>query len=93
MRTTIEDRSPPLATTARFANPDRHMKLHRLLVPVDFTTATLPALRFAGALAEKFASTIHLLHVIEDHPTAMGEAAAADDHHDRRLAGHLCSPC
>jgi universal stress protein A len=49
------------------------MKLQCLLVPVDFTRATLEALRFADALAEHFGSTICLLHVIEDHPMAMGE--------------------
>lgn len=56
MRTTLEDHSPPLAATERFASADRHLKLQRLLVPVDFTTATLPALHFASTLAERFGS-------------------------------------
>jgi nucleotide-binding universal stress UspA family protein len=75
MRTTLEDRSPPRATTEHYASADRHVKFQRLLVPVDFTAATRPALHFAGALAERFGSTIYLLHVVEDHPMAMGEAA------------------
>jgi nucleotide-binding universal stress UspA family protein len=75
MRTTLEDRSPRRATTERHGSAERHVKLQHLLVPVDFTPATLPALRFANTLAEHFGSTVCLLHVIEDHPMAMGEAA------------------
>ena len=68
MRQRLEKRS-------RYAGTAQHVKLQGLLVPVDFTPATLQSLRFAGTLAEQFGSTIYLLHVIEDHPMAMSEAA------------------
>ena len=50
---------------------NRHGKLRRVLVPVDFTPASLSALRYAGILAEQFDSTIYLLHVVETHPLAI----------------------
>ena len=37
----------------------------RILVPVDFTRKTLPAVRAAGRLAQSFAAEVTLLHVIE----------------------------
>jgi hypothetical protein len=55
--------------------PDPHRRFLRLLVPVDFTAASLEALRYAGVVAERFGSTIHLLHVVETHPFAMSEGA------------------
>src|SRR5215203_2747438 len=75
MRTRFERRSPSVAATGRVASAHPHVKLQRLLVPVDFTLSSLHAVRFAGTLAERFDSTIYLLHVIEEHPMAMGEAA------------------
>jgi len=54
---------------------DKPRKFQRVLVPVDFTPASLNALRYAGILAERFDSTIHLLHVTETHPMAMSEGA------------------
>jgi nucleotide-binding universal stress UspA family protein len=44
---------------------DPRLKLRRILVPVDFTSASLPALRYATRLARQFGSQIHLLHVLE----------------------------
>ena len=37
-----------------------------ILVPTDFSDASAAALEFARALAEAFASTLHLLHVVQD---------------------------
>jgi nucleotide-binding universal stress UspA family protein len=48
----------------------------RLFVPVDFTPGSIGALRFAGILAERFGSTIYLLHVVETHPFAMSDGAS-----------------
>ena len=47
----------------------------RILVPVDFTPASVHALRRAASLAERFGSTVLLLHVIETHPFAMNGPA------------------
>jgi len=76
MKTTVEKDLPVESTAEHFASFHRRVKLQQLLVPVDFTPATLQGLRFAGTLAEQFGSTIWLLHVIEEHPMAMGDAAA-----------------
>ena len=54
---------------------DPHLNLRRILVPVDFTPASVHALRYAGSLAERFGSTVCLLHVVEDHPFAMNGRA------------------
>lgn len=42
-------------------------ELKRILVPIDFTTASLVALEYAASLAAPFGSTVHLLHVLEPH--------------------------
>lgn len=44
---------------------DPHLKMQRLLVPVDFTPASLHALRYAARMAEQFGGTIALLHVVD----------------------------
>lgn len=58
----------PLATE-RHGSPregtDTHLKLQRILVPVDFTPASLHALRYAARLAERPDSWVYLLHVLE----------------------------
>ncbi len=41
------------------------IELQRILVPVDFSPASKDGLTFAGALADRFRSRLHLLHVIE----------------------------
>ena len=50
--------------------------LNRILVPTDFSDSSQAALRYGIALARKFDSRLHLLHVPE-HP---GEAADRDAH-------------
>ena len=47
------------------AGLDPHLKMQRLLVPVDFTPASLHALRYAARMAQQFNGTITLLHVVD----------------------------
>jgi universal stress protein A len=42
------------------------IELRRILVPTDFSMHSQNAMRYAAALAEKFQSTIYLLHVVQD---------------------------
>src|SRR5579872_6429005 len=51
-----------LSAAARSAQA---LKLKRILVPVDFSEASLKALTYAVPFAERFGATIHLVHVIE----------------------------
>jgi nucleotide-binding universal stress UspA family protein len=46
----------------------------RILVPVDFSTSTTPAVACARDMARVFGSRVHLLHVTED-PAAQGWAS------------------
>jgi nucleotide-binding universal stress UspA family protein len=46
-------------------NTDLHFKMQRILVPIDFTPATLHALRCAARMAEKFQGSVCLVHVID----------------------------
>jgi nucleotide-binding universal stress UspA family protein len=47
------------------AAADPHLKMQRLLVPVDFTPASLHALRYAARMAKQFGGSITLLHVVD----------------------------
>lgn len=49
-------------------------RMQRLLVPLDFSGKSRQALRYAIPLAQKFASRVHLVHVL----TPTGKTAAAD---------------
>jgi nucleotide-binding universal stress UspA family protein len=66
-----------------------HANLQRILVPLDFTPASRPALHYAAILAERFGSTIYLLHVIEEHPFAMGESALMLMKPDEEMTGDV----
>jgi nucleotide-binding universal stress UspA family protein len=44
------------------------IELHKILVPVDFSPASRNGLQFAAALAKRFHSRLHLVHVIEPAP-------------------------
>ena len=44
---------------------DPPMKMQRILVPIDFTPASLHALRYAARMAETFKGSVCLLHVID----------------------------
>jgi nucleotide-binding universal stress UspA family protein len=47
-------------------------ELKKILVPIDFTTASLVALEYAASLAARFGSTVHLLHVLKPHGVVGG---------------------
>ena len=65
----ITDSPARLTDTGVHAEP--HQPWLRILVPIDFTPASVHALRRAASLAERFGSTVCLLHVIESRPFAM----------------------
>lgn len=46
-----------------------------VLVPVNFTRASVAALRYARVFQERFGSTVSVLHVIASHPFALGDGA------------------
>jgi len=48
-----------------------NLTLTRILVPVDFSAASLQAVDYGVALAEKLGASVELLHVVED-PIASG---------------------
>jgi universal stress protein A len=41
------------------------LRLHNILVPLDFSESSLKALEYALSLGGQYASTLHLLHVLE----------------------------
>lgn len=42
------------------------IRLDRILVPVDFSDSSTSAQKYGVALAERFGSEIHLIHVLQD---------------------------
>jgi universal stress protein A len=52
------------------------IELRRILVPTDFSKFSDIALTYAVALAEKFASELHLLHVVQDLALYIPDAVA-----------------
>jgi nucleotide-binding universal stress UspA family protein len=42
------------------------IQLQRILVPTDFSDCSTTALRYGVALAERFGSEVHLVHVVQD---------------------------
>jgi universal stress protein A len=53
------------------------MKLKKLLVPVDFSDASLEALRVAGELAKEFEATLHVFHSFPVIPPIVAPYAPA----------------
>lgn len=53
---------PPRERKGKAANP---CVVRRILVPVDFSAATNPALRYATRFAESFGATVYPVYVIE----------------------------
>ncbi|NIP86691.1 MAG: universal stress protein [Planctomycetales bacterium] len=46
------------------------IRLQRILLPTDFSDHAGEALKYACAFTEQFAAELHLLHVLETHPSA-----------------------
>lgn len=60
-----ERRHPRKRTGSDADDPMIHARLQRILVPVDFSPASLGAVRFAGDWAARFRASVCLLHVME----------------------------
>lgn len=48
------------------------MTINKILVPVDFESASLEALRYAGFVAGQFGATVLAIHIAPDPSTALG---------------------
>jgi nucleotide-binding universal stress UspA family protein len=90
MKTTLESSAPavtalkqstPSISTGTIASngPDRQrvepIKIKTILVPLDFSRASMEALDYVVALAKKFAAAIHLVHVTAPDDAASPGAA------------------
>ena len=64
-RVTARNGGNPAVRKADLQNP-RRWRIGTILVPVDFSAASLPAYEFALDLAEQCNARVHLLHVIEN---------------------------
>jgi Universal stress protein UspA and related nucleotide-binding proteins len=51
--------------SAQISNPQPPLKIERILVPLDFSPASMKALDYAVSLAKEFRAAVHLVHV---HP-------------------------
>jgi nucleotide-binding universal stress UspA family protein len=84
MKTTLEESAPPPAapkaiTPATVSRSERNLLVDRhqpieiktILVPLDFSRASMEALNYAVALVKKFAAAVHLLHVTAPDEAAM----------------------
>jgi nucleotide-binding universal stress UspA family protein len=84
MNTTLQESAPPTAApkentpainsrSGSSALVDQHqpIKIKTILVPLDFSRASMEALTYAVALARKFAAAVHLLHVTAPDEAAM----------------------
>ena len=52
------------------------IQLKRILVPTDFSNFSRPAIDYGCAIAARFESELHLLHVVPDPAMLVPEAAA-----------------
>ena len=52
------------------------IQLDKILVPTDFSDFSKPAVEYACAIAARFGSELHLLHVVPDPAMLVPEAAA-----------------
>ncbi|MFO0426487.1 MAG: universal stress protein [Planctomyces sp.] len=50
------------------------IRLKRILVPTDFSEYSRPALQYGCAIAERFGSELHVLHVVPDAAMLVPEA-------------------
>lgn len=71
------------------------IRLKRILVPTDFSEFSKPALAYACALAARFESELHLLHVVQDpavyvpDPTMITMEAIQEQSEELRAAAML----
>jgi nucleotide-binding universal stress UspA family protein len=72
------------ATQARGLFPQGEPPIVRILVPVDFSVATLGLLQYAGRVAQHFGANIDLLHVVPHRILHPGRGAV-----DTWLIQHL----
>lgn len=63
------------------------IQIPSILVPIDFSEYGNQALRYGCALAEKFGSQVHLLHVVDDYYPFIPEASVFTDRRDEYLGG------
>jgi nucleotide-binding universal stress UspA family protein len=67
-RVTARNGGNPAVRAADLQNPWR-WRIATILVPVDFSAASLPAYEFGLDLAEQYNARVHLLHVVENATT------------------------
>ena len=67
-RVTARNGGNPAVRAADLQN-SRRWRIATILVPVDFSAASLPAYEFALDLAEQYNARVHLLHVVENTTT------------------------
>ncbi|MBL8849607.1 MAG: universal stress protein [Planctomycetaceae bacterium] len=63
------------------------IQIPSILVPIDFSPYGDQALKYGCALAGKFGSQVHLLHVVDDYYPFVPEASVFIDQRDDYLAG------
>lgn len=49
----------------------KRLKIRKILVPIDFSPASLESIEFALPLLNKFGAELHLVHVMPDYPPAL----------------------
>lgn len=52
------------------------IKLNRILVPTDFSEFSQPAMNYGCAIAARFESELHLIHIVPDPAMLIPEAGA-----------------
>ncbi|MCA9048352.1 MAG: universal stress protein, partial [Planctomycetaceae bacterium] len=50
------------------------IKLNKILIPTDFSQFSKPAIRYGCAIAARFESEVHLLHICPDPAMLIPEA-------------------
>src|SRR5512133_2620589 len=68
--------------TAKTSDREQSLQIKSILVPLDFSRASMQAVTYAIPLAEEFNAAVHLVHV---HPT--------DDLTEISQAGHMMLNC
>ena len=57
---------PRISTDAKIDNrPHKHLQICNVLVPIDFSVASLEAIEFALPLVKRFGADLHMVHVFE----------------------------